>query len=147
ARARQRLKQRLTRRGVALGAGLSAALASEKPLSAALVAATVRAALGYAAAPTAGVISASVLSLTEGVLRTMFLTKLQLVAVGVLALAFVGGGAGLLTFRAVAGEQTVAAATEVPPVTNEPAAPGALNDAPARQDRERKEQEWRLRLA
>jgi RNA polymerase sigma factor (sigma-70 family) len=91
ARARSLLRDRLTRRGLALtGPALVAALgrealASEVPP--ALLETTVHAAIRFAAGNTAaaGAVSASVAALTEGVLKTMFLTKLKMAAVVVVA--------------------------------------------------------------
>ncbi|HEV3165054.1 MAG TPA: RNA polymerase sigma factor [Isosphaeraceae bacterium] len=98
ARGRQRLRERLVRRGLAPSAGvLSASLAAECASAAVprnLLDATVRAAMRYAAgkAATAGTVSASVASLTEGVLKTMFLTKLK---TAVLVVGVVATGAGV----------------------------------------------------
>jgi RNA polymerase sigma factor (sigma-70 family) len=88
ARARALLRDRLAKRGLALGAG---ALASGLPLDVsaaavppALANATVQAALRFA---TGGVVPWSVSSLTEGVLKAMFLTKLKAGAIAMLAYA------------------------------------------------------------
>jgi RNA polymerase sigma factor (sigma-70 family) len=84
-RARIILAKRLTRHGVTLSGGALAAAqeAASAPLS--LVVATVRAATAYAAGPAAsGTISAPVAALTEGVLKTMLLSKLK---IGILLLA------------------------------------------------------------
>jgi RNA polymerase sigma factor (sigma-70 family) len=104
-RARQRLRARLTRRGVALTAVLAAALASESVVSAALVKATVYPALGYALDRAAGAVPPSVLTLTEGVLHAMFLSKMKVVAAVLLATVLAGAGATWLTYRSDAGEQ------------------------------------------
>jgi RNA polymerase sigma factor (sigma-70 family) len=86
ARARKLLRDRLAKRGLALGAGVFAAglprNVSAAAVRPALAKATVRAALRYA---TGGVVPWSVSSLTEGVLKTMFLTKLKVGAVVLLA--------------------------------------------------------------
>jgi RNA polymerase sigma factor (sigma-70 family) len=82
ARARRMLAKRLASRGVVLSAGSLAAVLSAKEAAAAvpgpLVASTVKAAALFAAgsAPPAG-ISAVVVTLTEGVLKSMFFTKLK----------------------------------------------------------------------
>ena len=101
-RARRLLARRLEHRGVALTAsGLAAALArpaSGAPLPQALADATLKAVTAAAAGGTAlGTVSTSVISLTEGVLRIMLVSKLKgltmiLVAAGVLV-----GGAALMT--------------------------------------------------
>jgi RNA polymerase sigma factor (sigma-70 family) len=97
-RARQRLRARLTRRGVTLAATLPAALASKSAVLGALVQASVRGALGYALSP-------SVLTLTEGVLRAMLLSKLKWVAVVLMVTALAGGGAAWISYRAGAGTE------------------------------------------
>jgi RNA polymerase sigma factor (sigma-70 family) len=88
-RARARLRERLTRRGLA-PADLSivtALLPSAPPPS--LVAATTRAALAIVAGrlTSTGVVSASVATLTQGVLRTMTFTKIKLVVAAILLVA------------------------------------------------------------
>jgi uncharacterized protein (TIGR03067 family) len=97
ARARTMLAKRLTQRGVALSGGVLAAVLCEEVASAgvppAVVSSTVKAASLLAAGKGAatGVISVKVAALTEGVLRTMMLTKLRtVVAIGVLALCLCG---------------------------------------------------------
>ncbi len=96
-RARARLRTCLTRRGLA-----PTDLSIRVPLLAvalpqSLVEATARSAQSLIAGrlTTAGVVSASVTKLTEGVLRTMFLTKLKLIALGLLAI--ISGSAVLLS--------------------------------------------------
>jgi RNA polymerase sigma factor (sigma-70 family) len=105
ARGRERLRTRLTRRGVtltavALAGALSRDGASAAP-AAALVKSTAQAALafalnGAAVGPAAG--------LAEGVLRTMFLTKVRIVVMVVLLLSAVGVGAGGVAYHTLAGE-------------------------------------------
>ncbi len=99
--ARSRLRTRLTRRGLALSAGaLGAVLTSaraEAVVSAELVDATVEAVrLVASGAPTAGVISGQVVTLTKGVLHMMLWSKVKialgcLLAVGVLVIGGVRG--------------------------------------------------------
>src|SRR5262249_44353133 len=79
--ARDALGRRLKGRGIAWSAALSAVLLSDCLASAApargLVTSTIEAAASVAAGKTAATVaSAKVVALTEGVLRTMFLTKL-----------------------------------------------------------------------
>jgi hypothetical protein len=85
ARARALLRDRLTRRGLAPAAGaVAAALSRSAPAAVpeALAAMTVSAATRFAAGPVAaGAVSASVISLSEGVLKTMFLSKLKMTTV------------------------------------------------------------------
>jgi RNA polymerase sigma factor (sigma-70 family) len=96
-RARALLGERLARRGVLLPAGVTAlALAgTEAPANVppGLVASTVRAATCFAARQTAaGAASAKVAALTEGVLKTMLLTRLK-TGLAALALLILGAGA------------------------------------------------------
>ena len=96
-RGREALRKRLIRRGIGLSAVLLAsALGHEAAVAApvALVIATVAAAAQFAVRRTAaGLISTQVASLTEGVLKAMFVSKLKTGAVVLLALgmAAVGG--------------------------------------------------------
>jgi RNA polymerase sigma factor (sigma-70 family) len=83
ATARRKLAGRLARHGLALSGGALAAVLSGSVASACvptpLVAATVKAARAFAVGqPAAGVIAPGVAALTEGVLRTMLLTKLKI---------------------------------------------------------------------
>jgi RNA polymerase sigma factor (sigma-70 family) len=90
--ARRLLAGRLTRRGVTLSVGALAAVlpqAAEGGIPASLVCSTVTAATG-ASAP------AHVAALTEGVLRSMLLTKVTRCALVVLTAAAVAAGAGFL---------------------------------------------------
>jgi RNA polymerase sigma factor (sigma-70 family) len=81
-RARERLRVRLSRRGLGFSAGtLALALAQEGASSAApsaLLDFTSRAAVAFTAGQAAAGFSPKVTALTEGVLRTMFLTKLKI---------------------------------------------------------------------
>jgi RNA polymerase sigma factor (sigma-70 family) len=90
--ARERLRKRLTQRGVALPVGVLALWLARKgacaEVPALLIGSTLRTAQGFAAgkAAAAGVVSARAALLMEGVLRSMFLTKLKsTMLVGVLA--------------------------------------------------------------
>jgi RNA polymerase sigma factor (sigma-70 family) len=109
ARARERLRQRLTRRGVTLTAGaLAAALAAEEATAAlpgVLVRTTVSAAaLAVAGKGLVGVVSTEVVSLAEGVVRTMLLTKVKVATAVVLGLAVLGGSGTMLGYGRVLGE-------------------------------------------
>ena len=103
ARARVMLAKRLAQRGVALSGGALAAVLSQKVAAAGVpplvVTSTIKAASLFAAGQAAatGVISVKVAALTEGVLKTMLLTKLK-VAMAVVLLAALGlCGVGVLT--------------------------------------------------
>jgi RNA polymerase sigma factor (sigma-70 family) len=111
ARAREKLRVRLTRRGVTLSASLLAiALTSEAlaaPVSATLTNATANAAMAIAAGQllAAGVVSVKVASLTKGMIKAMFLFKLKIAAIGIVAALVVGSGAGMVCYRTVAAQE------------------------------------------
>jgi RNA polymerase sigma factor (sigma-70 family) len=117
-RARELLRGRLTRRGLALTAATTAVLAAQRTVSAALPAAlvhtTLKAALLFAAGKAvAGAVSSQALTWTQGVLRTMFLSKLKILAAVALLMGATGTGAGLLmTLKAEAPSPTK---TDPPP--------------------------------
>ena len=108
------LAKRLARRGVTVaGASMAAALAdSAAAAPAPLIASTIKAASLFAAGPAASaVLSGKVVALTEGVLKTMLLTKLKTSTVALLAVAAVATAAAL-TLPAPAAEQAQTAKTE-----------------------------------
>jgi RNA polymerase sigma factor (sigma-70 family) len=107
ARARQRLRSRLTSRGIGLSAAFTVLLASHTAgasLPRSLVGTTVAAALG------SGSIPAPVLTLTEGVIHAMLISKLKVIAAALLVVVTLGSGVGGLTYGryAVAGTDPVA---------------------------------------
>ena len=98
ARARVMLAKRLTRRGVVFSAGSVAAGSASASAPPDLVASTIKAASLFAAGPaaTAEMVSSEVAALTEGVLKTMFLSKLRVVVGALmLVLVLVGGGVAI----------------------------------------------------
>jgi RNA polymerase sigma factor (sigma-70 family) len=105
ARAKVRLRDRLTRRGLAIPAGTISLgairdVSATALLSDALIESTTLAAMRVAAGiSTTAVISTSVVSLTEGVLKSMLLTKLK-------GIAFVLGSSIVVISGAVALGQT-----------------------------------------
>lgn len=105
ARARTLLRRRLTRRGFDLSS-LDGVRNVVAVLSAALVNSTVQAALlgTVEQAAAAGLISASVIDLTKGALRAMFLTRCTAITVMILTLSLAGGGGALLAHRVLAAE-------------------------------------------
>jgi RNA polymerase sigma factor (sigma-70 family) len=108
-RARELLRRRLTRCGLAMSGALLALLLAEQAADAAapdgLVDATVKASLPFAAGRSAaGLVSAKVLTLTEGALNAMFLTKLKVVAGVLVVVTLLGLGAGALTRVGAAGD-------------------------------------------
>lgn len=107
ARARAMLARRLNRRAVVFSGSVAAVLpagsasASAPP---ALVASTIKAANLLAAWP-AAIVSARVAALTEGVLKTMFVSKLKAALSVVGILAVMATGATLLSYRTAAGQE------------------------------------------
>src|SRR5262245_38307598 len=98
ARGRVMLAKRIAQRGVALSGGALAAVLSQNVASAvvptSVVSSTIKAAILFAAGQAAtGVISTKVAALTEGVLKTMLVSKLKYAtAVLLVVLTCVGGG-------------------------------------------------------
>jgi RNA polymerase sigma factor (sigma-70 family) len=143
ARGRERLRSRLTRRGHApqLGAGLVAAGPPAAP-SSTLVEATVRAALQPLTVP-AGV-SGSVVRLVRGVLRSMFFTKVGMLAGSLVTIAALAVGARTMMqdrpapqqqgdldqTRAGLGAKELAIQREALPETDPPPPDLAWNDVP-----------------
>jgi RNA polymerase sigma factor (sigma-70 family) len=120
ARARELLRGRLAKRGVALSAGAIALAVSQSAapaqVPAALLHSAVNAAILGSAATTAaaGAVAPSVAALAEGVLKTMFVTKLKMAALVFLVLGVAVTGTGWLTYRHWGGGDAVAAANLVP---------------------------------
>ena len=101
-RAREHLHLRLTRRGLALSTAVLATVVSAKApaveVSGILVATTVKVALSSAASQAAaGLVSARVAALAEGVVRAMFLSKVKVVLAGLLVVGLAGLGTGLVS--------------------------------------------------
>jgi RNA polymerase sigma factor (sigma-70 family) len=99
ARGKARLRDRLARRGLTLSAAaLASGLAGETQailVSPALIDSTIKvAALAAAGSSLTGVVSTSVVTLTQGVLKAMLLSKLKL-GVGIASLALITGGLGV----------------------------------------------------
>jgi RNA polymerase sigma factor (sigma-70 family) len=114
-RGRVLLARRLTGRGVTLSAAAALASAQGMTLAAAppsLVRATLKAALlGKTAA--SGLISARVATLTQGVIKAMFMSKLKTALTVTLTLVLIGMGGSSLLWQATAGsgdDKSVAAA-------------------------------------
>jgi RNA polymerase sigma factor (sigma-70 family) len=109
ARARELLRRRLARRGLLASSALATLCATglaPTAMPAPLVAATIQAALASCTGPTA--VTGPVLALAEGVLRTMWLTKLKM-TLAVLLTVGVATGVGLLAQRALAQKPAKAA--------------------------------------
>jgi RNA polymerase sigma factor (sigma-70 family) len=124
-RGRELLRARLLRRGLSLSAALLAlGIADKAPaavlLSAPLLSSTIKAALSAAGTTgAAGVLSTQVATLSQGVIQAMFLSKLQFVVAGLVSLAVVGSGVGLVSYRTWAQEAgaTPLPAAQVPAMT------------------------------
>jgi RNA polymerase sigma factor (sigma-70 family) len=120
ARARDVLRKRLSRRGLALSSGLLATLLSQRALSAAipihLISSTTKAALQFAAGKlaAAGIVSAHVAALSEGVLQAMRLTTLKIAVSVILAVGVLATGGGLLTHQVLAQKQASVQKEEAP---------------------------------
>jgi RNA polymerase sigma-70 factor (ECF subfamily) len=121
ARAREMLRNRLTRRGMAYSAGVFVTALSQSAAPASvptpLLASTIKAAMSIAAGHAAvGAFAASVVALAEGALHSMFVTKLKIAALVLVAASLVGAG-GLLTHQALAGRENQANIQEASKVT------------------------------
>jgi RNA polymerase sigma factor (sigma-70 family) len=104
ARGRGMLAKRLARHGLTVSGGALAVVLSEKAASASVPTSVMSAAIkGLTSVATgeaaAGVISGTVATLTEGVLKAMLWTKLKIAAALVLMFAFMGAGAGRLLLQ------------------------------------------------
>lgn len=145
ARGRHMLARRLSRRGLSLSTGVVAAAMADTLLAATvppmLMNSTVHAAKMYAAGPAAaGAISAKVAALTEGVLKTMLLTKLKIMAMFFLAAGLLTAGAGWTIRAATASkgpespafpEMASRGAGEEQTLENKPRGAGQAGHAPA----------------
>jgi RNA polymerase sigma factor (sigma-70 family) len=153
-RARRLLARRLARRGLAPAGGAGAALlpaVARAEVPAGLAASISRAAVLSAAGPTAGAgaVSETIRLLTQGVLRTMWITKVKLGAALLVAVAAAGVGVGLLAGpgspdRAEAAQASAPGGGKAPPAarpkagdrgtgkTGAPARPGLVKPAAGR---------------
>jgi RNA polymerase sigma-70 factor (ECF subfamily) len=119
ARGRDRLRDRLARRGAALAVCALALILVEKAARAAVPAALAEGAIKAAvltAAGTAatGAIPATVAALTKGVLRSMFLSKLKVLAAVALAVTVAAVGTVVWVGRTLADKRAAAVKEEAP---------------------------------
>jgi RNA polymerase sigma factor (sigma-70 family) len=120
ARARTMLAKRLARHGVVLSGAAMAVMLSEKAAPAAVqpsvIAATIKAASSFAAGQAAatGAISAKVVALTEGVLKTVLLTKVKIATAFLLAAGMVAAGATSSSYYTFAAQEKTAKERDVP---------------------------------
>ncbi|MFO0825137.1 MAG: sigma-70 family RNA polymerase sigma factor [Gemmataceae bacterium] len=98
ARAREMLRERLGRRGVVVPSAALAVLLTAESLQAAVPATLTTSTTGIGLG--SSTIPASVLTLSQEVIRSMTLLKLPLVATIAMTLSMVGGGFGLLAIQA-----------------------------------------------
>ncbi len=117
ARGRGRLRIRLTRLGLAPSAALPVALHSAgAAVPAALADSTTRLASGAARALTTGAVPVAVITLVEGVLRTMLLNKLKKTCVAaLLAAGFIATGAAVSAYQDAGPDPVGAAAKQRTP--------------------------------
>jgi RNA polymerase sigma factor (sigma-70 family) len=97
-RARERLRRRLDRRGLAYPAGIvAAAIDSTKPsvLPNALVGSTVKNVMSLSIGLAAGSVPASIVTLSQGVLRSMLFAKIGLIAAALVGLGAAATGVGV----------------------------------------------------
>jgi len=115
ARARGMLAKRLTRRGITVSGGVLAAALGQNLASASmppsLLAGTVKASLMIVAGQGAACVSAKVTALSEGVLKTMMITKAKIVTTVVLAVGLTVAGASLSVYHALAADQGLVSLT------------------------------------
>lgn len=123
ATARAMLARRLARPGLRFSGGVLATLLAEHVASArvptSVALSTIRAASFFAAGPAAGVISTKAATLAEGVLKTMLLTKLKIVAAGLVMAGVLGTGVAAVTQQGSA-ERPAAPPDQVSQARREP---------------------------
>lgn len=104
ARARELLRHRLSKRGVGVSSAVLAAVLADHASArilppAPLLESTIRTSLAFAAGTASSALSAPLAALVEGVLRSMFLTKVKFAVIVVLVLGIIASGAGLIAQR------------------------------------------------
>jgi protocatechuate 3,4-dioxygenase beta subunit len=118
-RARERLRARLIRRGISLMPGVLATVlissGTAEAVPAAFAVATVKAAAKLLAGHALrNVVPPNIAALTEGVLGTMFLTRMKVTAALILTVGLLVAGVGAGTIPVVAAKQEAAAAAPMP---------------------------------
>ncbi len=135
ARARSLLESRLTRRGVACGTGLAALAAcssTEAAVPASLLASTCNAAARVGSGTLlAHVVSTSIAQLIQGVLSTMILQKMKLMAVAFVVSGLFLTGAGVVARQQATGSKEVVGPDD-PKIQTEPTGPSKPAEAPLR---------------
>jgi RNA polymerase sigma factor (sigma-70 family) len=110
--ARERLGARLRSRGLALSGALAATLfggAASTAVSGELLDSAIRAATTFASGAEATVVPAAVTSLTQGVMRDMFLSKIKSVVAMLAVLAGIGAGVAAVRVNASTPEEVASA--------------------------------------
>jgi RNA polymerase sigma factor (sigma-70 family) len=143
ARGRAMVAKRLARHGLAVTGGVLATVLSQSAsagVPAPVVSSTIKAAALFAVGQAAamGAISVKVVALTEGVLKTMLMTKLKIATAMVLVVfAFATGGFGISLFK-----QSTLAAAQNEGEKDVPKAPSAKKGEGPKTDRERLQGSW-----
>jgi RNA polymerase sigma factor (sigma-70 family) len=147
ARARTMLAKRLARRGLAVWGGALAAMLSQRAASAfvptSVMSSTINAAsvFGSGQAAATGAISVKVGALTEGVLKSMFFTKLKIVMV-VLVLTALTASAALIYPTRAADLPTAQTATENADMHKRPVS--VKKDEKPKPDKDRLQGTWKI---
>jgi hypothetical protein len=114
-RGRDILRQRLTKRGLSLTAPLFVGVLAPGTTGAVLAKTTAHAAVLLVSGQKVGVgISAQAIALAQGGMNAMWMTKLTIGAAVLTAVSVLAAGAGLATYQAKDGGQTVATQVEEP---------------------------------
>jgi RNA polymerase sigma factor (sigma-70 family) len=136
--ARDRLRKRLTSRGLPISGALVASMFCQATTSAAVPAvllnSTIKAATHVAAGgAAASVVSAKVAALSEGMVKAMFMTKVKIATVALLAALLVGTGVGTLKLPALPARLNDGAGSPVFPTQKGPTQDPAKQARPALQ--------------
>jgi RNA polymerase sigma factor (sigma-70 family) len=124
--ARELLRARLARRGVALSAGTLALALFEGSASAMVPAALISAITNSAALVATGTaLPAPIAALTQGVIHSMFATKLKIVAAVAMAVGVLGGGTGWILQSAGNGTGSAFAGDSGPESGQTKSSPGS----------------------
>jgi RNA polymerase sigma factor (sigma-70 family) len=150
ARARTMLAKRLAPHGLPVSGGMLAAVLSQEAAAGAVpisvLLSTIKAVTSVAAGQAvAGVISVKVATLAEGVLKTMFLTKLKVASMVLVVMAVAAGGAGGLAYFAQATEPAITQAEAGP--KNKKAERPEVKPAEVQADQDAQKRLDRLRVA
>ncbi|HZZ79868.1 MAG TPA: sigma-70 family RNA polymerase sigma factor [Gemmataceae bacterium] len=136
ARGRAMLAKRLTQRGVTLTAGALATVLAQQWVSAgaprSLVESTIKAAISFGSVTAAGV-SANVITLTEGVLKAMTVSKIKIASMVLFTVVLIGGA--LATLPQIGQSQSAIRKAE-------PTTASAGKVAPSKSDRDRLQGRW-----